>query len=79
MVEFGELQSDGNVRHVRTIEQASIASCPHLIFDPSHYREDGSCRCDDRDDPHMADWGYVWNNGRKRWMSPPDPNARSWH
>jgi hypothetical protein len=28
---------------------------------PEHYREDGSCRCDDPDHTDMDDWGYVWD------------------
>lgn len=34
--------------------------CPHYIMAPEHYRPDGTCKCDDPDDPHMAEWGYTW-------------------
>ena len=66
MVEFseGKLEADGRtltVKHVRTIQQSSIGKCPHFIMMPEHYREDGSCRCDDPDHTDMDDWGYVWD------------------
>jgi hypothetical protein len=48
MVEFGELTPDGYT-HKRTIEQSVIRACPFFIFMPDHYREDGTCKCDD---PH---------------------------
>jgi hypothetical protein len=74
MVDFSELGEDGEIRHVRTLPQASIASCPHTIFSPEHYPEGSErCGCFNPDDPHMAEWGYVWNNGRKQWTTPPEP------
>lgn len=29
----------------RVIRMSQIRECPHLIMSPSHYREDGSCKC----------------------------------
>lgn len=38
--------------------------CPHAIIVPSHYRDDGSCRCDDPTHTEMEEWGYSWvDNG----------------
>ena len=64
MVEFSEGKLEGgtfSVRHVRTIQQSSIGNCPHFIFDPGHYREDETCRCNDPSHTEMAEWGYAWN------------------
>ena len=64
MVEFSEGKLEGDVlsvRHVRTIRQSSISNCPHFIFDPGHYREDETCRCDDPSHTDMAEWGYAWD------------------
>lgn len=41
--------------------------CPHFIFNPVHYREDGSCKCGDSKDPYMKGWGYRWSKKEKRW------------
>lgn len=53
-VTFGTLRRDGAVENVR------------VILDPAHYRQDGSCRCDDKSHAEMGEWGYKW--GRGRWM-----------
>jgi hypothetical protein len=42
--------------------------CPHLILTPEHYRNNGSCKCDDPNDPNMKDWGYTWDQNKKRWI-----------
>jgi hypothetical protein len=60
MVEFGFIDLDGKVTHVRTIPQASIAACPHYIMAPEHYRDDNTCRCDDPTHTEMKEWGYNW-------------------
>lgn len=46
---------------------SSVAACPHLIMDASHYREDGICRCDDPTHP-MNQWGFLWDGSR--WQAP---------
>lgn len=51
---------------VREIKHADIGRCPHVIFNPDHYRADGSCRCNDESHTEMADWGYVWRDGQWR-------------
>jgi hypothetical protein len=45
----------------RIIKQSDIAKCPHCIFVASHYRDDGSCKCDDATERAMmiAEWGYT--------------------
>jgi hypothetical protein len=45
-----------------------IGKCPRLIIAPEHYRPDGTCRCNDPDDPHMAEWGYIWDRETKQWV-----------
>ena len=59
-IKFGTLQSDGQVTNVCTIKQADIMACPHSIMVPSHYRPDGSCKCDDATERAMMikEWGY---------------------
>lgn len=31
----------------RTFRLSDLQACPHLILAPEHYRDDGSCRCDE--------------------------------
>jgi hypothetical protein len=40
--------------------------CPHLILVGEHYRDDGSCKCDDPNEKIMKKWGYKWRNGAWR-------------
>jgi hypothetical protein len=71
--EFSTITPDGVVTHVRTLSRAAIMACQHLIMVSEHYRDDESCRCDDPNDPDMAEWGYVWgadSDGSERWGSP---------
>lgn len=49
---------------VRVIRQADILRCPHAIMMFDHYREDGTCRCDDPEHREMREWGYRWTDGR---------------
>jgi hypothetical protein len=65
-VEFGTLHSDGTVTNVRRIKQSDIARCPHCIFMPSHYNDDGSCQCGDPSAHEMKEWGYTWKDGQWR-------------
>ena len=46
---------------VRYLQQSDIKNCPFFIFIPDHYREDGSCKCDDPTERAMmiAEWGYT--------------------
>lgn len=47
-------------------------NCPHFIMVGEHYREDGTCLCNDRDAVIMAEWGYVWSEGLAEWIAPED-------
>jgi len=42
------------------VKQSTIRSCPHYIFDVSHYRPNGTCKCDDPEHQEfmIAEWGY---------------------
>lgn len=57
---------------VRLIKQSDMRRCPHFIMMPSHYREDGTCRCDDPDHTEMKEWGYVWE---ARWVAPKEEES----
>lgn len=51
------------------MEQGMIGACPHVIFTPDHYRADGSCKCDERDNADMKEWGYEWSETEGRWAA----------
>lgn len=65
-VKFGTLHPDGSITNTRLIKQSDIAACPQFIMVPEHYREDGSCRCDDPLAVEMEEWGYTWKDGQWR-------------
>jgi hypothetical protein len=44
---FATLNPDGTLTGQRTLSKDSIAKCRHFIFAAEHYRDDGSCKCDD--------------------------------
>jgi len=50
----------------RVIKQSDLRKCPHVIFNPVHYRDDGTCRCNDPKHTEMREWGYKWRNGAWR-------------
>ena len=60
--ESGMLQ----VELTRSLPQAALANCPHFIFMPEHYREDNTCRCNDKAHTEMRKWGYKWSKGQWR-------------
>lgn len=66
-VVFSEMGQDGELRNVRVIRQSDIAACPHAIMVPAHYRDDGSCKCDDPDEQAkmIREWGYTPDNFKK--------------
>jgi hypothetical protein len=68
MTTFAKLNADGTLTDVRVIRQADMLACPHCIMDPQHYREDGTCKCDDAGESIMASWGYRWNEDKARWV-----------
>jgi hypothetical protein len=70
MTQFSKLTPDADGKpvetHIRVIKQSDMLRCPHVILMEAHYREDGSCRCDDVNHRIMHDWGYRWRDGRWR-------------
>lgn len=58
---------------VKTISMADIRRCPNFILAPIHYRDDGTCRCDDQTHTEMHGWGYAWAPSLGRWAT-----ADSW-
>ena len=50
-----------NSPRVTLIKQSDILKCPFCIVDMSHYRDDGSCKCDDPEHrKHMIlNWEYT--------------------
>ena len=67
MVRFSKLNPDGTETNIRNINQSDLTKCPHYILMPEHYRQDGSCRCNDKTHTEMREWGYRWNNKINRW------------
>ena len=51
---------------VRILKHSDVMACLHHILMPDHYREDGSCRCNDPDATDMQEWGYYWDG--ERWL-----------
>ena len=43
------------------LKQSDILKCPFAIIDHSHYRNNGTCKCDDPDEQAMMieEWGYT--------------------
>lgn len=66
---WGEYDVDSSVggSYSVTMQSSMIRQCPHYIFDPDHFRADGSCKCFDPNDAHMSEWGYEWNEREKVW------------
>jgi hypothetical protein len=60
-IEFGTLNPDGTVAKSRVLSSSQILTCPHILLVPDHYREDGTCKCNEESDPHMREWGYSWD------------------
>jgi len=49
-----------------TLKQSDLMKCPHFIIAPEHYREDGTCKCNDKNETVMREWGYEWKDGEWR-------------
>lgn len=56
------------MNNIKVMNRSSILACPHAIFEPSHYRIDGTCRCNDSSHKEMGEWGYKWDG--KAWIAP---------
>lgn len=59
-VQFGTLHPDGSLTNRRSIKHSDLRACPFAILVPEHYREDGTCRCDDaaHRETMIKQWGY---------------------
>jgi hypothetical protein len=67
-IKFGTLHENGTVIEIRQIKQIDIGRCPQCILEPNHYREDGSCKCDDPEEQKMMirEWGYKRADFKKK-------------
>ena len=65
-VTFGTLTPSGHLTDIRQIQQSDMLKCPHYIIASEHYRNDGTCRCNDRSHTAMREWGYKWRKGQWR-------------
>ena len=67
IIKYGTLQRDGTLTNVRFLNQSSIAKCPFYIFDITHYREDGTCKCNDPEHQKfmIKNWGYKKSSFKK--------------
>ena len=73
MIWFMKMDAEGNpIGEGRNIDQKDIQKCPHVILMEEHYRNDGSCRCDDKSHVVMLQWGYVWDDGQ--WINKEEDN-----
>ena len=64
MTIFSSLSMENGVlkeTFIREIPQGVFSNCPFTIFDPVHYREDFTCKCDDPvyRETVMKEWGYT--------------------
>ena len=57
---FATLNPDGTLSNQRTLSHDSIGRCRFSIMVADHYRDDGTCKCDDRDHRAMMvrEWEY---------------------
>ena len=60
-----EQRAEGRLYYLK---QSDVHKCPHYIMHPDHYRDNGSCRCDDLSNKDMIAYGYVWDG--KSWVVP---------
>ena len=66
-IEFGTLTKAGGLVDVKMIKKSDIQKCPQCIMLFSHYREDGTCKCDDKVEQAMMikKWGYKKSDFKK--------------
>lgn len=59
-VTFRVLHPSGELTNVRRIKHSALRACPFSILVAEHYREDGTCKCDDEEHRAtvMKKWGY---------------------
>jgi hypothetical protein len=67
-VKFATLLPNGTLTNVRLIKQADMMKCPFFIMFAGHYREDGTCRCDDPAyrKSVMRKWGYTAKDFKRK-------------
>jgi hypothetical protein len=55
-----DLSTQPNMR-AYSMKQGAIRSCPFVIIDPSHYRADGTCKCNDpaEQERMIREWDYT--------------------
>jgi len=72
-IHFATLNQSNNGQvfetNMRYISQNSIKRCPHFILVPEHYRPNETCKCDDRNESVMSEWGYKWSNRLSQWIT----------
>jgi hypothetical protein len=68
MVKFGFIDQDGVFHEIGEVEQENMRKCPHFIIEITHYRADGTCRCDDPSHLDMTAWGYTYDMELLRWV-----------
>jgi hypothetical protein len=59
---------DGEWLKTAPIKQIKVRVCSHMILLPSHYRENGTCKCDDPGELVMRSWGYKWSREKGLWV-----------
>ncbi len=59
-IQFGTLNQDGTITNKRELKQSNIAACTFFIMMPEHYRENGSCKCNNREHRTIMirEWKY---------------------
>lgn len=65
-VTFTSLDNEGN--QIGSVTVVDTCNCPHQILIASHYRDNGTCKCDDPNDPDMAEREYEWDDNLKQWI-----------
>lgn len=60
-IQFGTLHPDGTVSDERRVKTDNILACSFAIMVPEHYREDGSCKCNDPEEQArmIREWDYT--------------------
>jgi hypothetical protein len=71
VVAFGTLNEDGTLTDQRIIRSSDVRDCPFALFDPTHYTEDGRCKCRDADEQRrmIREWGYTAEDFQRRGLT----------
>ena len=68
-VKYSEGQVVNGEIQVVQIKTINPLNCPYYIIMGEHYRDDGSCRCNDQSHSAMTAWGYRWNKKKGQWTA----------